>query len=119
MWRVFLFAAFALKAAAAPKRLEGYSYGRIELERGLSDETAEFNDSFDHDDEPEKPHYLDEEGNDARSGAPVGEDKYKLAPVYSLQTLYDIDSGKIDSPFDSDDEEDEEEVGEEEDEEEF
>ena len=35
---------------------------------------------------------------DLRHGVPVGADKYRLAPIYSFQTLMDIRSGKIADP---------------------
>ena len=38
---------------------------------------------------PERPHYLNEDGTDARTGVASGGDKYTLAPTYSMQELYD------------------------------
>ncbi|MDR0367093.1 MAG: hypothetical protein LBH41_00775 [Rickettsiales bacterium] len=98
MRRLFLFLVSS-SAIAAPARLEGWSYRRNEVGLGIRDETVEFNDAYDDPAEPAQKPYLDEDGNDARLGIRPGGDKYAMPPVYSLQTLYDINSGKIADPF--------------------
>jgi hypothetical protein len=117
---VMLFALLlvSLSASGAPARLQGYSW-RQDLaeswEEALDEETVSINDAWEATkeyDDPSPPPYLDEDGKDVRYGAAVGDDKYRLAPIYSLQKLYDIKSGKVEDP--SEVEDDEEEEGEEE-----
>ena len=76
---------------AAPGRLQGYSHstgpnGVIVIK----EETEWFNEQnpvLDFD--PAPRHYIDDDGRDIRFDAPPAGDRYKLAPVFSDQQLYD------------------------------
>jgi hypothetical protein len=93
----FLFSiATSSAASGAPARLGGFRWrtddlGRIEPGPG----TEEFNTPDVPEEDPVPPPYLDENGNDARTRLPPGEDKYVLTPVYSAQQLYDISQGAL------------------------
>ncbi|MDR1476618.1 MAG: hypothetical protein LBI17_00640 [Rickettsiales bacterium] len=88
----FVFAAvflFALPSLAGPGRLGGFSYNRDRKGRIVEKPaTAEFN-SYEPQPMPERPHYLNDDGTDARTGVASGGDKYTLIPTYSQQELYD------------------------------
>jgi hypothetical protein len=84
----------ALPAFASPGRLGGFSYNRDKKGRIVEKPaTTEFN-NMQPPPMPERPHYLNEDGTDARTGAASGGDKYTLAPTYSTQELYDAKNGK-------------------------
>ena len=84
----------AAPALASPGRLGGFSYARDDLGRiKEKPETEAFN-SIEPPPPPERPHYLNDDGTDARTGVRSGGDKYKLPPVYSTQQLYDMRKGK-------------------------
>lgn len=80
-------------AFAIPGRLQGFSYA-TDPETGviaIKPETEDFNaPPVSYDIDPIPPHYLNEDGSDARTGAPQNGDKYQLSPVFSTQQLYDM-----------------------------
>lgn len=77
---------YSVPVMAIPGRLQGFSYsGKIKEETEIFNEKPAV-----YDEEPLSPHYLNEDGSDARTGAISGGDKYKLPPVYSMQELYDL-----------------------------
>ena len=96
---VFIF--YSVPVMAITGRLQGFSYsGKIKEETILFNERP-----VAYDEEPELPHYLNEDLSDARVGASQSEDKYKLTPIYSMQKLYDLQRQNEIGEF-ADDEED-------------
>ena len=89
-----VFLLYALPAPASPGRLGGFSYARDDLGRIKQKQTTVDFNSMEPPPMPERPHYLNEDLTDARTGVKPGADRYKLAPVYSTQQLYDMKNGK-------------------------
>lgn len=89
---------YSVPVMAVPGRLQGFSYsGRIKEETEIFNEKPAV-----YDEEPLYPHYLNEDGSDARTGVVSGGDKYKLVPVYSMQELYDLQNSNSSDVEDSD-----------------
>ncbi|MGN0929417.1 MAG: hypothetical protein ACI4N3_02120 [Alphaproteobacteria bacterium] len=99
---------YSVPVMAVPGRLQGFSYtGRIKPETEAFNEKPAI-----YDEEPLPPHYLNEDGSDARTGAISGGDKYKLTPVYSMQELYNLQNGYETGVIEDDVSDDEENVDE-------
>jgi hypothetical protein len=85
---------YAVPALASPGRLGGFSYARDDLGRIKQKPATEDFNNIQPPPMPERPHYLNEDGTDARTGIKPGEDRHKLPQVYSAQQLYDMKSGR-------------------------
>ncbi|MDR2099167.1 MAG: hypothetical protein LBO78_04060, partial [Rickettsiales bacterium] len=92
-WMFFALILYSAGAAAMPARLQGFSYRKDDNGAvAIRQETIDFDESYNAaaETEPTPPHYLNEDGTDARTGVTGGGDKYTLSPVVpAAQELYD------------------------------
>jgi hypothetical protein len=92
-WTALALLMICADALASPGRLQGFTYRRDDNgTMATRPETEDFNTSYDavSEREPTAPHYLNEDGSDARTGTSKDEDKYTLSPVTpSTRTLYE------------------------------